>query len=281
MALIFHQNMRTFGGGAPGRNAAYTAALTAINAATGPVYLAAGFTEITNPNAPLRGVLAGLAATLDPGLTRHLIVEVGTTALGMREFIGIAWDPLAGLAVQHAGHVLRDPVNKSWRAYDTPLGVGAIPNNTIPLPGGVALGADQRGLAYIAGIRVWDGNPYVLGFMHNMYALGDRTAAFGGLPYMADLARQAAGGGYVGAEVIVGGDFNVDPRNPKRARGAAFTMVFRAARDAFGALIPTTAVNTYDYWVVSNAGIADADASVYANTRVALASDHAGITLDR
>jgi hypothetical protein len=69
MPLVFHQNMRVFGGGAPRR----TAALNAINVATGPWYIAAGFTEISNPNAPLHGALAGLAQTLDPGLTRLLV----------------------------------------------------------------------------------------------------------------------------------------------------------------------------------------------------------------
>ncbi|HKP13667.1 MAG TPA: hypothetical protein VJZ91_16220, partial [Blastocatellia bacterium] len=174
MARIFHQNMRVYGGGAGGRNAAYLAALTAINGITGAVYWAAGFTEITNGNAPLRAALSTRAQALDAGLTNIVVIEVGTSALGTREFIGITWDSAAGLNVQHAGQALWNPVNHGWPAYNNAIG-GAPINQTINLPMGVALGADTRGLAYIAGLSLgggMGGAALIIAFMHNMYALG-------------------------------------------------------------------------------------------------------------
>jgi hypothetical protein len=277
MALLFHQNMRVFGGGSAPRNAVFTGALTAINAATGAAYWAAGFTEITNPNAPLRGVLAGLAATLDPGLTSLVVIEVGTTALGMREYIGIVWDN-AAFPVAHVGRVLRDPVNRAWAAYN--VAAAAIPaNRVILLPGlGAPLAADSRGVAYIAGTN--GGTNYLLGFMHNMYALGDKSGAYVAMPSMTDLARAGIGGAYAAAEVIVGGDFNLDPRPPKRPRGAAF-LLYPRAEGGPGAYTNTTLANPYDFWLVSNVGITDADDTVYPATRVAAGSDHAAVVLTR
>jgi hypothetical protein len=51
MPLLFHQNLRDYGGGAPLRTATFTAALGAIGVATGPLYWAAGFTEVLNAGA--------------------------------------------------------------------------------------------------------------------------------------------------------------------------------------------------------------------------------------
>jgi hypothetical protein len=146
------------------------------------------------------------------------------------------------LTVQHAGHVLRNPVDKSSVAYDTAVGAGAGAArgagaaNNIPLPAGVPLGADARGLAYIAG--TYGGNPYLIGIVHNMYAMGDKTAAFQNLPHMADAARKRAGGIYAAAQVLLGGDFNRPPQHG--AVRAPIRLSAHAARVGGGVVAPTS-----------------------------------------
>jgi endonuclease/exonuclease/phosphatase family metal-dependent hydrolase len=139
-------------------------------------------------------------------------------------------------------------------------------------------------LAYIACLELATGNPFLIGFMHNMYNLGNKSSAYTNLGTMADNARNAIGGGYAGAEVIIGGDFNLAPRNPKRPRGATLFLYPRAARvggGTVGAYINTTAANPYDFWAISNGGRTDAHVRVRTQTRVPHCSDHAGITLLR
>lgn len=280
MALIFHQNMFNFGGRSDVRNAAYTASLNAIGAATGPSYIVAGFTEVLNSDPVLRVTIANLAQTLDPGLTGLVVIEVGTTAVGVRrEYIAITWNP-EYVTVQHAGQVLWNAAAQTWQAHNT--AAAEVVDNRIPLPAGPPLGADTRGLAYIA--ATYAGANFLFGFMHNMYHMGNKSSAFTNLGTMADNARQAIGGDYTRAEVIIGGDFNVSPRVPKRPRGAALALQSRAAR-AGGAYVNTTNSNPYDFWVVSNFAVTDAHVAVHPQTRsghmVNHVSDHAGITVNR
>jgi hypothetical protein len=279
MPRIFHQNMRTYGGGSAERNGVFAAGFAAIRAATPPGgYLAAGFTEVLNPGEPLRVELSVLAGILDPHLIGFVVIEVGTTAVGAaREFIAIAWDP-AALTVQHAGQVFRNATLKIWQANNVAAGDVAA-NLTINLPPDLGYGADTRGPAYIAARR--GGDRVVIGFMHNMYKnLGDRTGAYTNLGGMMDKARNAIGGAYEGAPVVVGGDFNLPPRPPKLPRGDALTLETRAARvggGVAGDYVNTTLANPYDFWCVSQGGT-DANARMHAQTRVEHGSDHAGIS---
>jgi hypothetical protein len=279
MPRIFHQNMRMYGGGSAERNGVFAAGFAAIRAATPPGgYLAAGFTEVLNPGAPLREELFVLAGILDPHLVGFVVIEVGTTAVGaMREFIGIAWD-LEALDVQHAGQVFRNPTLKIWEANNVAAGDVAA-NRTINLPPKLGYGADTRGPAYIAARQ--GGNRVVIGFMHNMFTLGDKSGPYTNLGGMMDKVRKAIGGAYAGAPVVVGGDFNLPPRPPKRERGEALILETRAARvggGVAGAYVITSLANPYDYWCVSGGGT-DANARVHAETRVVpLGSDHAGIS---
>jgi len=274
MPLIFHQNMRVYGGGSAARNAVFTNAFTAINAVTGANYWVAGFTEITNPNAPLRAQLSGLAQVLDGGLTGFVVIEAGTSALGLREYIGLAWDPTY-VTVQHVGQVLWNSFNRRWVAFDR---VPPAPNATVRMPAGQGLGADTRGLAYIGALV--GGAPYLFGFMHNVFTLGDRSNAFGNLSTIADNARIAAGGAYTAAEVILGGDFNVQPPAQNRRRPRGLPLYARAALVG-GVPVPTTNTNPYDFWMVSDHLLPANRAQVYPQSRVPLGSDHAAVALRR
>src|SRR5579871_6073409 len=295
MFVVFHQNMMRFGGNAAFRNAHFIAQMGVVGGVIaglhgGPRVGAAGYTELINNGAGMHLNLPGIATALDAGLTQRLIIEVGTTSVGAsREYIGIFWDPNV-LTVQHAGQVAWDAFNRRWGAANN-TAAGAFPaNRNLNLPGAGGLGLDTRGLAYIACRRVLNNNPFIIAFLHNMYSIGDRTAAMQNLDTMASRARAAAGAAYAAAEIIIGGDFNVQPPpaarpSRKRARGAALRLTTRVFRNGFGVAQNTTLANPYDYWLVSDAiGITDAHARRYTQTRWDVnmnCSDHAGVTLDR
>jgi hypothetical protein len=282
MALLFHQNMRTFGGNEVLRNNAYATAFNAVRAAAatmgagwGP-YRVMGFTELMNAGVGMRTNLLALARNLSPLTNRLLLVNVGTMAVsGNSEYVGIAWrQPTVN--VQHVGRVLWRSDNRTWNCYNH---VGALPTTVIPAvlpqPAVSGLGLDTRGLAYIAGL--FGGNPHIFGFMHNMYGNGNRSGAFASLGVMAQLVRNAIGGIYSAARVFIGGDFNVDPRPPDY--GVLFHRGERMAPG--GAFVNTTLANAYDFWLVSNIFVPDADARVRFQTRrpPATLSDHAGVDL--
>ena len=290
MFVVFHQNMYKFGGNQPVRNLHYTTQMGLLGGAVaalngGACIAAAGYTELLNDGLGMHANLPNIALALDPGLTNHLVIEVGTTIGNYQEFIGIAWDP-NWLTVQHAGQVVWDSMNRQWIGNNTAAGAFPV-NRNLTLAGAQNLGADQRGLAYIACLRVLNGNPFIIGFFHNMYAVGDKTRAVDSIDTMTNRAKTGAGLAYAGAEVIVGGDFNVLPppaANPARKRFRA-TVTTRVSRTGGGVARNTTMANPYDYWNVSDAaGITDVDARRYTQTRWdvdAYCSDHAGITVDR
>src|SRR5262245_34813901 len=139
--------MRTFGGKTPTRNAAFGTQFAAINGVTGSVYWAAGFTELKTSKPNIRKVLSALAKKLDPGLKRLVVIQVGTSGLGYKEFIGIAWDP-NWVTVEHAGIVYREGTFGSWTPHN--VEESDITDQTILLPSGSMYTLDTRGLAYIA-----------------------------------------------------------------------------------------------------------------------------------
>jgi hypothetical protein len=290
MTLVFHQNMRDFGGAAPWRNTNFGLAFTAINGVTGANYVVAGFTEVMN-GATSRPVLAGLAAQLDPGLTRLAVIETGCTVGGQREFVGIAWDPVP-LTAQHVGLAYWNSMNKAWQVVNDPMPAAAT--FTANLPRGLQFGADARGLAYIAG--VWGGNTYIFGFLHEMYNIRERGLLLQALAFIVKNIRQTIGGAYAAARPIIGGDINVAPQDREYVRPVALRIA--AAQTAAGPPIVwtnTTAANPYDWWVVSsNIAGRHADVAVRTQTRTYAAgmtprptdganvapSDHGGITID-
>ncbi len=276
MPRIFHQNLRVFGGGRAARNAAFQAALAEVQAAAGVGYLAAGFTETMNDGDPCQGALRGLANSLDEGLGRLSVIAVGTTAVGVQtEFVGIAWNPDT-IDIEVVGQVLL--VDREWQVFLSNQPGEAVPATVGPPPGIPLRTADSRGLAFAAGMV--GGLPCLIGFMHNMLNLGDKTGAYDNIPAMATRACQAIGGAYTNAHIIVGGDFNLPPRNPgtARTRGQFYCV---AATDGNGAYVRTTVANAYDYWLVNFDGLTSANVGAHFATRGdGGRSDHAGISLN-
>jgi hypothetical protein len=278
MTSLFHQNMRTFGGHAGGRNVAFNGAFAAMNAGVGNDVVAAGFTEISNPNATLRGQLLALSAVVDAGLTSLVVCEVGTSALGLTEYIGMTWDNV-WFPVTHAGMVVYNNLNRTWNTYVTAAPFAAPP--VLLIPGAPFTAVDSRGPAFLAGPLPGGRGASIVMFFHNMYNLGDRSAGFSGLQSCGQSIRAALPGGYAAARIYAGGDYNVLPRDLRKRRGNLPLLDYLAARVGGvpgGALINTTAVNPYDFWLIAQPTVVPlANAAVFIQSRIPLASDHAAI----
>ncbi|MFN5972189.1 MAG: hypothetical protein ACK47N_20285 [Microcystis sp.] len=220
MAVLFHQNMRRFGGAAPVRNAHYNAAFGQILAALGaaaPVAVA-GFTEVCNNGAAATafgpaGVGGGLCAAL--GVNHIGNIACGQTALaGGPEYIAIGVN--VAYPVVSVGRIF---LNSSGCSISLIHDISpAIPLTAVwcnQVPSGAT--PDYRGLVYvviaIAGVNV------AVGFLHNLYTLeAQRILVMGQLPHMMNMMGNAIPG--IAAKYI-GGDFNVQAPPPPYRRGTA------------------------------------------------------------
>jgi len=269
---IFHQNMRVFGGGSALRNVGYDDAMSEISSDLGvnQRILVAGFTEINNCNSTA-APLEDFALTLDPGLTKVYHFAIGVTALNKTktpEYIAIAL--YKEVSLNSWGRVLRNS-DKTWKIYHQ--------DNTLLMPNG-DWAADSRGLAYVA--ITFKGTKMIIGFIHNMYNLGDRSGAFTAIPKMADEIRKTEGGAWTQAPIYIGGDFNVAPRT--FSSRANMSAVY--AEDAHNNPENTTSSNAYDFWLykadpTAVVHVDNNDAQVHTETRDVPngLSDHAGISL--
>ncbi len=240
MALIFHQNMKVYGGAAAWRNTNFDVSLAAINAATGPVYVAAGFTEVMNAGASV-AALAARAIVLDPGLTRLGVIETGITVGGRREWVGIAWDPGA-INVQHVGSVLWSATNREWEHFT--MATPGTATFVVDWPDDDGLAADSRGIGYIAGVN--GGLNFIIGFLHEMHNLRTRGLLLAALSTSVQKIQAGLGGGYAAARAIIGGDFNVEAETRTYLRPVPVDIA--AASTGPGVFTNTTAAHAYDWW---------------------------------
>ena len=202
MPYIFHQNMRIYGAGRGraafpnrhrNRNQQFDIDFAAIQAATGAYYIVAGFTEVMNATIAATGI-ANRAVALDAGLSRSVVIGVGTTVIaGRDEYIGIAWDPRL-FTVQNAGQVVYNATAGRWECHNTAAPIP--PALALPNPGNLPTGStrafnirtasDRRGLAYVHGTHAL--RDCIFAFMHNMHTVGDpqilRSNFIGGIKHM-------------------------------------------------------------------------------------------------
>ena len=185
MTVLFHQNMRQFGGGVPARNAAYSAAFAVIAgrlAGAGPVVVA-GFTEVCNDAAAANAFgVGGLCAAL--GVEHYANIACGSTALAQgNEYIAIGIH--AGCVVRQVGRIFLNATGGSIRLIlNTPpaLPPGQAWRRTIP----EHATRDYRGIVYVVVTLPGVGGPTIaVGFLHNLYTLEhQRTLVMGKLPNM-------------------------------------------------------------------------------------------------
>lgn len=298
MPRVFHWNLENFSGRNIERNTSFSEALRDVPEDERGDIVVAGFTEVRTDHNTAYANLHEIAATLRPGVAlRLLLIDVGTMAGGHQEFAGIAWSNevnvhFAGVVMPgadaHGHEVLFADPNEAGFRIDIRADVDG----------------DVRGIAFVAGDL--NGTPYIFGFMHNVYTNKVRRAFNSQLlPSLVNRLKSElqTKWGYVADQVILAGDFNVEPpvrHSPYSDRRTLFVRApveLDAAAGAGevpmdgGAEVPmeiayakTTAVHTYDYFYVSDNTIRDDAATAYQFTRQEdrtdrTRPDHAAISL--
>ena len=239
--------MRNFGGGSDSRNEKNREVLNLVRLAFRDSIKVAGFTEITN-DAASREILQQLIDQLiqqpiGGNKSQNLIiVNCGRTAGDKTEFTAIGVN--SSLQILEVGRVylydkqtLRDvaPVDRSKFAQWC---------NTFP----TASSLDYRALVYVKVCETGKAPVYV-GFVHNMYTLGDNRITFMlRLPKMIDMIRDQFDG-----NIYIGGDFNTEPvdRKGKNNYYCYVAGLLISPKPGIVAFTPGGTLmsgNKYDYW---------------------------------
>jgi hypothetical protein len=304
MALhLFHQNMRTFGGGTSrdGYNDRMADAFWQIPLGLpGSPVIAAGFTEIKN-NKTANDALAAIVRTLDPRLTDVRTVAVGRTAALKKakkgkkrkdtdypqEFVTMvaANGPGCQFVVEDWGKSVytRDKYDKI-EASCFPVGVEdglhdyELPTNAV---------LDSRGVGYLVGRIKRAGDPLnnkrlIVCFMHNMYSNGERSGGFTGVPKLMSAIYTEHQLDPDVIPCILGGDMNVRPRRTGGGRrGIEFVPI--GEKDGADEYLDTTNCSVYDWWACHVNTLDDVEALIHTETRQKdgpdTLSDHAGISI--
>lgn len=258
MGVLFHQNMRRFGGGSVPRNNGYNGVMAGGGAfgaiagglgAAGPV-LVAGFTEVVN-NGASNGALTTSCNRL--GVTWRGNIACGITALAKGpEYIGIGVN--AGNAIQTFGRMLIGVGGGVHLIHQRGATAAAVNGR-----GWAGSSADYRGLVYVV-IAIGGGNNIAVGFLHNLYTLtAQRTLVMGQLANMLNTMGAAANGLGPVPNIVrryIGGDFNVAFVTPRLGATGFNGAPAPAYPPAPCAGVGTTwSGNTYDYWYSDAAGV--------------------------
>lgn len=257
MDLLFHQNMRNYGGAAVVKNATAEGQLKTIGGRCGGKIICAGFTELKNSSAAMSAQIGVLGQCLNPEIDTRFVLPVGISGAGYSEFIGLAWDNTK-FAVSVMGYFTLEGHNRKVTCYPTRAAVGWA----IPYPTGKVL-ADFRSPVFMYG--TYGGAATIVCFMHNMYEKGDKTMNFDQITKM--LATAAAYVATLGlaapAQYYVGGDFNLDIRAPSKSGLTPIAALLADGKTREH----TTNANCYDYWLVSDATLSAKNATVWGQTR--------------
>src|SRR5690349_12303700 len=217
MPFLFHQNMRTFGGGTGARNTAYQLAfggLAATLAVHGPIVVA-GFTEITN-NVTASSALSGVGAAPGInlcgafGITFRATIACRLTAVGGQlEYIGIGTAAAPFPAILSFGRILVHAQGLALHLiHDIAPAGGGFVNWCAHLPPNAS--ADYQGIVYI--VVTINGNTVAVAYTHNIFSINDnRSAITQNLPTAANLVRTNPAMPGPNGIVYVCGDFNCLP----------------------------------------------------------------------
>ncbi len=229
MAILFHQNMRSYGPASLDRSPAYQIGFLGI-AHRYPGITVSGLTEIRS-NAPVTPALLG-PVHLALGTRYRSTVMCRRTDASSKEYISIGtadgFEPISygRVCIEAAG-------DSAWSSLDiAPLVVPAggvapgVPNtawcNSMP----PASAPNYQSVVY-AVVRAHGAvaPPVGIGFVHNVYELMGadiRTVLMQQLPNIATQMRRDPTLGAAG-RVIICGDFNVAPTNRGTDRGVRMT----------------------------------------------------------
>lgn len=267
---LFHQNMRVFGGGSIQRNNAWEKAMQYIHLGTAKDrVLIAGWTEVMNAGLTKES-LTKIAVKLDAGLTTTVLFACGITCgkSSEPEFVGISISE--AFKPEFSGRVLRtSDVKAPWICVTSKM------CEIEKWPAKLPLAADARGLCYVGGSH--KGKQMVLGFMHNMYNLGDRSMPDTKTQAMEKLIRKAHGLGE-NIPFYFGGDWNAEPHEKSTSSRQTMSAVY--GKTGKKPAVTTTGNHIYDYWL-TNHPMASSQAKVHTATMDVEGnlSDHAGVSL--
>lgn len=271
---LFHQNMRVFGGGSILRNNVWENAMQYVKLGTATDrVLIAGWTEVMNAKHS-KEPLAKIAVKLDVDLTSTLLFACGITCgkANDPEFVGISVSK--AFKLEFYGRVLRTSDNKApWVCVTSQM------CEIEQWPAKLALAADARGLGYVGGS--YKGQKMVMGFMHNMYTLGDRSLPYSKTQEMEKLIRKTHGLAE-NVSVYFGGDWNVKPPPKESSKHAASRQKMNVICEKTGdkPTSTTTGNHTYDYFLTSKS-MTNPNAQVHTATKDVKAklSDHAAVSM--
>lgn len=237
--VLFHQNMRKYGGGQNNRNAAYSAAFQTIRANLNPVpVLIAGFTELAN-NAGAVAALSnfGPCAALGVGPAQAVLTrETAPQRQGRRrptDYTGIAvaagvdilsWGRVVpyidiGSLLIHdvfAPDVLNPPNGTRTIQWPDPARQPQLTPTTLPawaanLPAQATL--DYQSLVYVVA-NIGGGLVVAVAFLHNIFLINDnKSLILQKLPAAASLIAQNPAMPPGAGVVYTCGDFNAAPRD--------------------------------------------------------------------
>lgn len=276
---IMHQNLRVFGGGSLTRNQAFADAMEDISTDIGSSsrVLVCGFTEVMNAGVKSQDALSEMAKSLDPCLVTSYFIACGVTAckdINQPEYVCISvFKESKGVEFKPGamGKVLR-LTDGTWKCYPHS---DACPIHKMPKGD---FGADIRGLAYIYGTVSGGGynnKSMLVGFMHNMYGLGDRSGYFSNIGIMVKSINDTHK--LQNPFTLIGGDFNLPPRDAPSRTGVSLSAVYEKTGDQ---PTNTTSKHPYDYWLTNNNNLLT-NPRVLVNTRDVKSklSDHAAISV--
>ena len=283
--------MRNYGGASVKRNLQFIRAFHEINAMQPSECLIAGCTEMLNAKTAATNSLS-LGHSLSQLLDTELYIWVGSTTggqtAGRTEYISILYSH-SHLQLIRAGQVLLTNFGVTAFGHSNPPHVIEYPSNS-PSVGKATLLSNTRGLAYVIG--TYQKQKYLFGFMHEMYAVGNRGEAYRKIPEMVAAAVADAKFSLNDITVIIGGDFNLPPeelgtrhhKTTPSARSAQASQYLKPiyAKTVTGNAQNTTLVNPYDFWIAGgpmSPGSTSSGVNIWPLSRVA-ASDHAGISLE-
>ncbi|WP_437593529.1 hypothetical protein [Sorangium sp. So ce1000] len=258
MPILFHQNMRRYGGGSAPRNAAYNAMLPAILAPLAAPVLpvaVAGFTEVVNNGAAATGIAARCA---NLGVVFVGNVACGITALARGpEYIGIGRNALYPLLT--VGRFLFQASGGGITLIHQ-RAASAAALNALGIPD--LASADYRGLVYV--VVTTPAGRIAVGFLHNLYTfVSSRILVAGKISAMVNKMGEAASGLPAVVNIVaryIGGDFNVGMISPRDGATGYYAAppLYPAGAGGVGT---TYSGSAYDYWY-SNLGPGPAPAGL-------------------
>ncbi|HEU4701193.1 MAG TPA: endonuclease/exonuclease/phosphatase family protein [Conexibacter sp.] len=238
MALVlFHQNMRRFGGGADARVRAYDGiapplgslkptwpqgvcpvqgsfgfpaiaqAVAMTHGLPALTFAAIGLTELTNEGATLPAAFRLSETLVQRAPIRMFCFNCGQTGSGIREYATIAvpwWVGVLALG--------RVATGAKGSYVDEVTGPPFRPEAWSALPEGAS--RDWRFVVYA--VLSLGAAPFAVGFLHNTYSLESKTSTDLRMPFIVDRIWDNAVA--TPRHVFVGGDFNVPPHNPNSRR---------------------------------------------------------------